>query len=161
MTTESPRDYIPLLLDLRARLSERSCFLLGPRQTGKSTLIRQTLPDAIVFDLLFPSDFLDLSSDPMTIAHAVDTTDASDQCIVVIDEIQRLPSLLNVVYHLIETRSVRFLLTGSSTRKLRRGGVNLLGVRARTLHLQPLVRRELGNEFNLSRALHHGTLPFI
>ena len=158
---ENSLGYIPRLLDLRARLSERSCFLFGPRQTGKSTLIRETLPDSIVFDLLLPKDFLDLSSDPMTIANAVDATDKSNQCIVVIDEIQRLPSLLNVVHHLIETRSVRFLLTGSSTRKLRRGGVNLLGGRARTLQFHPLVRRELGNEFNLLRVLQHGTLPFV
>lgn len=84
----------------------------------------------------------------------------SDQ-IIVIDEIQRLPELLNEVHRLIEERGVRFLLTGSSARKLRRGGVNLLGGRARTLHLHPLTFAELGREFDLHKALTRGLLPSI
>ena len=80
---------------------------------------------------------------------------------VVIDEIQRLPELLNEVHRLIEKRGTRFLLTGSSARKLRRGGVNLLGGRARTRYLHPLIARELGRRFDLARAVARGTLPSI
>jgi len=79
----------------------------------------------------------------------------------VIDEVQRLPDLLNEVHRLIESRGVRFLLTGSSARRLRGGGVNLLGGRARTRHLHPLTRHELGKQFDLSRALARGLLPSI
>src|SRR5207247_5755485 len=81
--------------------------------------------------------------------------------IVVIDEIQRLPDLLNEVHRLIESRGVRFLLTGSSARKLRRGGVNLLGGRARTRFLHPLTSRELGARFDLGRAALRGLIPSI
>ena len=81
--------------------------------------------------------------------------------LVVIDEIQRLPDLLNEVHRLIETRGVRFLLTGSSARKLRRGGVNLLGGRARTKYLHPLTCRELGAHFDLRRVGERGLLPSI
>ena len=81
--------------------------------------------------------------------------------IVVIDEIQRLPELLNEVHRLIESRGVRFLLTGSSARKLRRGGINLLGGRARTKHLHPLTYGELGAQFDLHRAVERGLLPSI
>jgi predicted AAA+ superfamily ATPase len=80
---------------------------------------------------------------------------------VVIDEIQRLPGLLNEVHRLIEERGIRFLLTGSSARKLRRGGVNLLGGRARIKHLHPFVSTELGARFDLQRALYSGLLPGI
>ena len=81
--------------------------------------------------------------------------------VVVIDEVQRLPILLNEVHRLIEERGIRFLLTGSSARKLRQGGVNLLGGRARTRHLHPLTCRELGAHFDLVRAVERGLLPAI
>jgi uncharacterized protein len=81
--------------------------------------------------------------------------------VVVIDEVQRLPGLLNEVQRLIETRHVRFLLTGASPRKLRRGGVNLLGGHARVKHLHPLTARELGPHFDLARAAANGLLPAI
>lgn len=81
--------------------------------------------------------------------------------VVVIDEVPRLPEILNEVHRLIEGRGTRFLLTGSSARKLRRGGVNLLGGRARTRHLHPLTYRELGSRFDLGRAIARGLLPSI
>ncbi len=81
---------------------------------------------------------------------------SSQDRVVVIDEIQRLPILLNEVHRLIEERGIRFLLTGSSARSLRRGGVNLLGGRARTQYLHPLTRRELGRLFDLGRAVERG-----
>ena len=154
-THGSPR--IQRLIDLSALLSKKSHFLFGPRQTGKSFLINQSLPDVRVYDLLDTSIYLALSQNPLRLSQELRPKDR----IVVIDEIQRLPDLLNEVHRLIETRRIKFLLTGSSARKLRRGGVNLLGGRARTKHLHPLTYKELGKDFNLSQALTRGTLPSI
>lgn len=147
----------PRILDLAELLRKKSHFLLGPRQTGKTTLIRHSLPETPRYDLLETATFLALSRNPGRLAEelAPGTTE------VVIDEIQRLPQLLNEVHRLIEERGVRFLLTGSSARALRRGGVNLLGGRARTRVLHPLTRIELGAGFDLDRALTRGTLPSI
>ena len=115
--------YVGRTLDLPGLLAKKSHFLLGPRQTGKSFLIRRTLPEARVYNLLDNATYLALSHDPSRIAQELTPHDR----LVVIDEIQRLPELLNEVHLLIEERGVRFLLTGSSARKLRHGGVNLLG----------------------------------
>jgi predicted AAA+ superfamily ATPase len=149
--------YVRRALDLGALVAKKSHFLLGPRQTGKTTLLRHTLPEARVYDLLDASLYLALSHRPSRLAEELGPKDK----VVVIDEIQRLPELLNEVHRLIEERGVRFLLTGSSARKLRRGGVNLLGGRARTTHLHPLTCRELGAQFDLHRALAYGLLPSI
>ena len=145
------------LPDLRAWLARKSHFLFGPRQTGKTFLIRKTLPGVPVYDLLDSATYLALSQRPGRLAEGIGPRDR----IVVIDEVQRLPSLLNEVHRLIEERGVRFLLTGSSARALRRGGVNLLGGRARIRRLHPLTCRELGNSFDLTRAVAHGLLPSI
>jgi len=144
-------------LKLPALLQKKSYFLLGPRQTGKTFLIQQTLSNARVYDLLDHSVYLALSQNPGRMAEELTSKDR----IVVIDEIQRLPELLNEVHRLIESRGVRFLLTGSSARKLRRGGINLLGGRARTKHLHPLTYGELGAQFDLHRAVERGLLPSI
>ena len=149
--------FIPRTLDLRSLLAKKSHFLLGPRQTGKTTLVRHALPDTPRYDLLETATWLALSQNPGRLAEEV--TPGTTE--VVIDEIQRLPQLLNEVHRLIEERGVRFLLTGSSARALRRGGVNLLGGRARTRVLHPLTRAELGPRFDLERALTRGTLPSI
>jgi len=143
--------------DLKRWLKSKSHFLFGPRQTGKSFLIRHTLPDHRVYDLLDTSVFLALSQNPGRLAEEIGPRER----IVVIDEVQRLPVLLNEVHRLIEERGLRFLLTGSSARKLRRGGVNLLGGRARTKYLHPLTWKELGGHFDLDRALQNGLLPSI
>jgi len=156
MTSPSPRN-VPRALDLAQALDKKSHFLLGPRQTGKSSLVRHQLPGARVYDLLDSAVFLALSHSPGRIAEEVQAT----QVPVVIDEIQRLPGLLNEVQRLIEERGIRFLLTGSSARKLRGGGVNLLGGRARTLRLHPLSWRELGDDFDLARAIQRGLVPSI
>jgi len=144
-------------LKLPALLQKKSYFLLGPRQTGKTFLIQQTLSNVRVYDLLDHSVYLALSQNPGRMAEELTSKDR----IVVIDEIQRLPELLNEVHRLIESRGVRFLLTGSSARKLRRGGINLLGGRARTKHLHPLTYGELGAQFDLHRAVERGLLPSI
>ncbi len=147
--------YIERMLDLQGLLERKSHFLLGPRQTGKSFLIAHTLKDARVYDLLDTTVYLALSRDPGRLAQELTPKDR----VVVIDEIQRLPELLNEVHRLIEQRGIRFLLTGSSARKLRRGGVNLLGGRARTKYLHPLTAHELGDRFDLVRAVDRGLLP--
>lgn len=144
-------------LDLRALLRKKSHFLLGPRQTGKSFLVTRTLKEARVYDLLDTSVFLALSRRPGRLS---EESSAGDRP-VVIDEVQRLPDLLNEVHRLIEQRGIRFLLTGSSARKLRGGGINLLGGRARTRYLHPLTCRELGARFDLARAVSRGLLPSI
>lgn len=150
-------DNVPRAADLATWMARKSHFLLGPRQTGKSHLIRQALPEARVFDLLDSSVYLSLSQNPGRLAEEITKSDR----VVVIDEVQRLPELLNEVHRLIESRGIRFLLTGSSARRLRGGGVNLLGGRARMRHLHPLTRHELGTRFDLARALSRGLLPSI
>ena len=149
--------YIKRIVDLNGLLGKKSYFLFGPRQTGKTFLIRHTLGGMRVYDLLDASIFLALSQNLSRIAQELTPQDR----IVIIDEIQRLPELLNEVHRLIEERGVRFLLTGSSPRKLRRGGINLLGGRARTKYLHPLTYRELGDRFDLVYAVNRGLLPSI
>ncbi len=157
MATNQDHPEIGRALELAALLEKKSYFLLGPRQTGKTTLIRNQLQGAVVYDLLDSSVFLALSQDPSRLAEELPPATK----LVAIDEIQRFPELLNEVHRLIEQRGVRFLLTGSSARKLRRGGVNLLGGRARTKYLHPLTWAELGEHFDLARAIAAGTLPSI
>ena len=148
---------VPRHLQIAPVLASKSCFLFGPRQTGKSTLIRQQLAGCPVYDLLDQSLFLRLSRHPALIREAL----MPETSLVVIDEIQKLPVLLNEVHLMIERHGVRFLLTGSSARSLRRKGVNLLGGRARARTLHPLTRHELGARFDLHRALEYGLLPSV
>jgi len=149
--------YIERVLNLPSLLRKKSHFLFGPRQTGKTSLIRHSLKGVRSYDLLDNSVYLSLSQDPSRIAQEINPRDR----IIVVDEIQRLPILLNEVHRLIEERGIRFLLTGSSARKLRRGGVNLLGGRARTKYMHPLTYTELGNQFDLLKAIERGLLPSV
>ncbi len=153
MATEN---YLPRALDIREKLKAKSLFLLGPRQTGKSFLVRRVLGDARVYNLLESDVFLELSRRPSRLRE--EPSGASR--LVVIDEIQKLPGLLDEVQFLIEERKIRFLLTGSSARKLRRGGANLLGGRAATATLHPFVSKEIP-DLDLARALNFGLLPPI
>src|SRR5882724_1533086 len=162
MTTRSvdradPPPTLPRALDIASLAAKKSHFLLGPRQTGKSHLVRTAFPRARIYDLLDHRTYLDLSTRPTRLEEELQ---ANDQ-LIVIDEIQRIPDLLNEVHRLIEKRGLRFLLTGSSARKLRGGGVNLLGGRARTRRLHPLCFPEVGKHFEVSRALQRGLLPAI
>lgn len=156
MATPRPPS-LPRIADVAAWMEKKSHFLLGPRLTGKSYLVRRALPEARVYDLLDHEVFLALSRDPKRLGQELE----SDDQVVVIDEVQRLPILLNEVHRLIESRGIRFLLTGSSARKLKSGGVNLLGGRARVKHLHPLSWGELGKHFDLTRALRNGLLPAL
>lgn len=154
---------IPRLLDLTELLVRKSCLLLGPRQTGKSWLIRRCFPKVFVYNLLESDTFLRLSREPQLIRQELE---ANPREVVVIDEIQKLPGLLDEVHLMIEESGTRFLLTGSSARKLRRSGTNLLGGRAHLQTLHPLSWRELESStgkasFKLERALEFGMLPSI
>ena len=152
-----PSKTIARHLNVREILDRRSCFLFGPRQTGKSTLIRQQFEGCPTYNLLDQALFVRLSRNPALIREGL----TAETTLVVIDEIQRMPTLLNEVHLMIEEHGIRFLLTGSSARALRRKGVNLLGGRARSRALHPFVRTELGEHFDLNRALEHGLLPPI
>lgn len=149
--------YLDRYLDLPGLLGQKSYFLLGPRQTGKSCLIRHSFHDVRVYNLLDNNLFLQLSRDPGRLAQEV----LPDDQIIIIDEIQRLPELLNEVHRIIEEKGIRFLLTGSSARKLRQKGVNLLGGRARTKYLHPFIFAELKGRFDLTQALNAGLIPSI
>src|SRR5205809_4205123 len=153
----APEPFVERVLDLPGLIRKKSHFLVGPRQTGKSFLIRHTLKGVRLYDLLDHATYLALSQQPGRIAEELTAADR----VVVIDEIQRLPELLNEVHRLIEERRIKFLLTGSSARKLRRGGVNLLGGRARTKYLHPLTSAELEDQFDLSRVARRGLLPSV
>ena len=143
-----------------------SYFLLGPRGTGKTTWLRAALPDALFVDLLDPERRRTLSARPEELRDLVRGAAAGRppgrRIEVVVDEVQRAPELLPVVHGLIESdRRVRFALTGSSARKLRRGGVNLLGGRAADCRLHPFLAAELGDDFDLDAALDRGLLPLV
>ena len=142
------------LLNLKVPLSKKSHFLLGPRATGKSWLIKHELPHAQLFDLLNTATYDRFLKRPSAITEEINSK------LVVIDEIQKIPRLLDEVHRLIEDRGIRFLLTGSSARKLKHGGANLLAGRARSLQLFPLVQSEI-TDFDLLKYCRYGGLPMI
>jgi len=143
-------------LRLSARPSE-TFFLWGPRQTGKSSLLRATYPDATWIDLLRTDDFVRYRMRPALLREEL--LDAPRSRIVVIDEVQKVPALLDEVHWLIENRSLRFALCGSSARRVKRGHANLLGGRALRYELLGLVSAEIGRDFEVTRAANHGVLP--
>lgn len=148
---------VPRTLDLAALLRKKSILLLGPRGTGKSFLIRQTLGDsALRVDLLRSDVYLRLSASPGEIEGMIE---AAGRKIVVLDVVQKVPALLDEAHRLIEEKGVRFLLTGSSARKLKRRDVNLLAGRAWPASLFPFTWKELGSRFDLDRYLRYGGLP--
>lgn len=147
----------PRQLDLRPLLKHSSLFLFGPRQTGKTTLLRTLFPQTTFYNLNELDTFRELAAHPETIRQRL----SPKETLVIIDEIQKLPALLNEVHSMMDRNpKLRFVLTGSSARTLRRGGVNLLGGRARIRHLHPLVSAELGPGA-LDRRLHYGSLPSV
>ena len=142
---------------------KKSWFLFGPRQTGKSTYVRSLLTENDLYiDLLPQREFLGYANEPGRIREEIlahSRTHVGFVC--AIDEIQKIPRLLDEVHELIESRRIRFILTGSSARKLRRSNANLLAGRAYTYRLFSLTRAELGADFDLERALLVGCLPTL
>ncbi len=136
----------------------KSFFLFGPRGTGKSYWVRTTFPDAVYIDLLEAELYVSLLANPQRLSEHI-PEDHSNW--IILDEVQRIPELLNEVHRLIEKEKYKFILTGSSARKLKRKSVNLLAGRALTLSLFPLTVLELSNDFNLERSLQFGHLPSV
>lgn len=142
------------ILNLPNLLQKKSFFLFGSRGTGKTTLIKQTLPDATVIDLLEIKTYREYLKNPSIIS------EQTLKPIVVIDEVQKLTEILDEVHRLIESERLTFLLTGSSARKLKRGGANLLAGRAWWAELFPLTSKEIP-DFDLMAYLNRGGLPSI
>jgi predicted AAA+ superfamily ATPase len=134
-------------------------FLWGPRQAGKSTLLRQRYPDGVWVDLLKADDFRRYVARPELLRQELEATGPDPSRQVVIDEVQKIPALLDEVHWLIENRGLSFALCGSSARKVRRGAANLLGGRALRYELRGLTAGEIDEDFDLDRALNHGLLP--
>lgn len=148
---------IKRLLSLKSELAKKSCFLFGPRQTGKTTLIKEQFPSAPFLQLLDVTMRRELIENPMKLSQMI----PSQSTIVIIDEIQKVPELLDIVHLLIEEKKIKFLMTGSSARKIKQTGANLLGGRARSKKFYPLLKQELKEHFQLPKALNFGTLPSI
>jgi len=136
-------------------------FLWGPRQTGKSTLLRETYGPAHWVDLLKAEEFRRYLARPELLRQELEAEPPEQGSQIVIDEIQKVPALLDEVHWLIENRGLHFALCGSSARKVKRGAANLLGGRAMRYELHGIAAGELGRDFDLERLLNHGYLPRI
>ena len=136
----------------------KSFFLFGPRGTGKTTWVKQAFPDAVYIDLLESRLYNDLLADPQRLENLIPNNFNNW---IIIDEVQKIPELLNEVHRLIEKYKYKFILTGSSARKLRRKGPNLLAGRALNYSMHPLTAIELGKDFNLNHSLAFGNLPSV
>jgi predicted AAA+ superfamily ATPase len=150
-------EFVPRLLTLPPEGSE-TFFLWGPRQTGKSTLLKKAYPAGFRIDLLVPEEYRRYLERPQLL---IDQVRLERHRFVIIDEIQKVPGLLDAVHWLHENEGVRFALCGSSARKVRRGQANLLGGRGLTFELFGFSAHELGSAFDLERMLNHGYLPPI
>ncbi|MEX2444285.1 MAG: ATP-binding protein [Alkalispirochaeta sp.] len=159
--SDSNFQYVRRALDLTSLLRERTVMLFGPRQTGKSSYIRSQLAEApaAFFSLLDQRLLLSVLADPTRIRQEIEARNIRDD-VVVIDEIQKCPALMDEVHLMIEERRIRFLLTGSSARSLRRSGVSMLGGRGSDRHMHVFSREELKDHgFELHRAINAGLLP--
>lgn len=148
------------LVTRQLRISSRqSYFLFGPRGTGKSTWMKQNYKNALVIDLLKPDVLRKYIARPETLAEAVRATKHE---VIIIDEVQKVPELLSIVHSLIEEKKGwQFILTGSSARKLKRTGVDLLAGRAVLYYMHPFTAAEVGDEFSLKKTLKYGLVPLI
>ena len=139
--------------------SGQSFFLFGPRGTGKSTWLKQQYPNAVLVDLLAPETFRSFSARPERLREVVRGTETKT---IIIDEVQKIPELLDVVHELIEEQAgLQFILTGSSARKLKRTGVDLLAGRAIVKTMHPFMAAELGDNFHFAKALQFGLVPLV
>lgn len=150
-------------LNVMSVLKAKSLFLFGPRQTGKSSFIKNQIlkEDVSLFWTLLDGRLrMRILADPGILRQEVELKNLHD-CIIIIDEIQKCPDLLDEIHFLIEERNIKFLLTGSSARKLKNTGVNLLGGRATERHFHPFNFAEIGNHqnYNLPFIFEHGLLP--
>jgi len=136
----------------------KSFFLFGPRGTGKTTWVKTSFPKSVYIDLLEAEIFNDLLANPQRLSNFIPK---GCKEWVIIDEVQRVPDLLHEIHRLIENQKYHFILTGSSPRKLKRKGPNLLAGRALTLSMHPLSVAELGGDFRLEHSLQYGHLPSV
>ena len=137
----------------------QSAFLWGPRKTGKTTFLRATFPDSLGYDLLQTDLFLEFVKQPFRLREQLLTASPKQlKQPVIIDEVQKVPQLLDEIHWLIENKGLRFILCGSSARKLKRGKANLLGGRAWRYEMHPLVSAEVA-DLDLLRALNRGMIP--
>jgi len=152
--------HLKRILNLPALLKKKSFFLFGPRATGKSTLIRNSfdVDEIVMINLLHSDYYLRLNNAPHMLEEMIQGH--AQRKLVVIDEVQRVPELLNEVHRLIEEQQLTFLLTGSSARTLKKQGINLLAGRAWQAHLFPLTSYEIPS-FNLMHYLRYGGLPAV
>jgi uncharacterized protein len=138
----------------------QSFFLFGPRGTGKSTWLKQHLQKVLIIDLLEPDSFRTYSARPEKLKEVADGQGKGT--VIVIDEVQKIPQLLDVVHQLLEMKKgMTFVLTGSSAKKIKRSGVNLLAGRAVVREMHPFMASELGDTFSLDKALNFGMLPLV
>ena len=141
-------------------IPQNSFFLFGPRGTGKSTILKETFKDALYIDLLDNEEFRIFSAYPEKIGEVVAAN--KEKKVVIVDEIQKVPDLLSQVHLLIEThKDKQFILTGSSARKLKKKGTNLLAGRAYKKSMHPFTANELGEDFDLLEALEYGLIPVV
>jgi uncharacterized protein len=138
-------------------LGKETCFLWGPRQTGKSTLLKTLFPKADYYDLLLSDEYVRLNARPSLLREELLAKGAANEAVIV-DEVQKIPALLDEIQWLIVNHKIQFILCGSSARKLKRAGSNLLGGRALRYELYPLAYKEIPR-FDLLRALNNGLLP--
>ena len=139
----------------------RTLFLWGPRQVGKTTLLRHTYPGAWWVDLLKANEFRRYATRPETLRRELASMGASVPSQIVVDEVLRVPALLDEIHWMIENMGLSFALAASSARKVRRGGASLMGGRAIRYQLGGLVSRELGEDFDLDRIVNRGYLPRV
>lgn len=150
--------FIKRILDIKLP-QKQSAFLWGPRKTGKTTYLKKHFPDSLIFDFLKTDFFIEVSKNPALLRERILAKDKNAlKHPIILDEVQKVPQILDEVHWLIENKGLRFILCGSSARKLRRGHVNLLGGRAWRYEMFPLVTAELKN-INLLHALNHGMVP--
>jgi uncharacterized protein len=147
------------MLNRLVNIPQQSFFLLGPRGSGKSTWLKAIFPDAHVVDLLSEETYQRLLANPGQFADELRTVPTGRW--VLVDEVQRLPNLLNEVQRFIEEKRLKFILCGSSARKLKRAGVNLLAGRALRRFMHPFVPEEIGEEFDLEEIMQYGSLPIV
>jgi predicted AAA+ superfamily ATPase len=137
-----------------------SYFLFGPRGTGKTTWLQQTYKDSIYIDLLEPENYRKYNAHPERLIEVLEGN--PDKKTIIIDEIQKIPALLDLIHKLIEKKDGRrYIMTGSSARKLKKHGVDLLAGRAALRRMQPFMASEMGNEFNFDKSMKYGLVPVI